>query len=101
MTIHEELNDLYRDCIARLNRMGWAVEDMAMDLELMGDEIDAANNVCRAYNGRDGSGGSTTGTTGKAAAVGDAALFAGGQPYIVDPGRQAGAAMVGAAVRLC
>ena len=100
MTIHEELNDLYRDCIARLNRMGWAVEDIVMSLELMGEEIDAANNVCRGH-GRDGSGRNPPGTTGKAAAVGDAALFAGGQPYIVDPGRQAGAAMVGAAVRLC
>ena len=76
MTIHEELNDLYRDCIARLNRMGWAVEDIVMSLELMGEEIDAANNVCRGH-GRDGSG-STPGTTGKAAAVGRTALFDGG-----------------------
>ena len=100
MTISEELNDLHGDCMARLNAMHWACVDMQMSLELMGEEIDAANNVCRGH-GRDGSGRNPPGTTGKAAAVGDAALFAGGQPYIVDPGRQAGAAMVGAALRLC
>ena len=77
MTIHEEINQLQQDCMARLNRMGWAVEDMVMSLELMGEEIDAAIDVCRGHTG-DGSGGSTPGTTGKAAAVGRTALFDGG-----------------------
>lgn len=97
--IYAELDDLHRDCIARLNRMGWAVVDMTMSMELMKEETDAAIELCRTLTPA-ASGGSAPGTTGEAAAVGHPALFACQQPYIVDAGRQAGAAMAGAGVRL-
>ena len=71
-----------------------------MSLELMGEEIDAAIDVCRGH-GRDGSGRNPPGTTGEAAAVGDAALFVREERDSLDNGRPTGAAMVGAAVRLC
>ena len=96
MTIHEELDELHRDCLARLNRMGWACVDMAMSLELMGEKIDAANTLCRTYHSRDGSGdGSTPSNPGATAAVSNQVMHGRAQPRVVDPGRPAGAAMAG------
>ena len=39
MTISEELDELHRDCMGRLNAMHWACVDMTMSLELIAEEL--------------------------------------------------------------
>ena len=99
MTLHEEIDLLHGDCVGRLNAMHWAYVDMAMHLELIGETLEDCANTLRRI-GCATSGGNHPGTTGEAAAVGNQVMHGRVQPCIVDPGRPAGAAMAGAAVRL-
>lgn len=52
-TIHQEIEQLHRQCMDDLNRMAWEVEDALLQLELIGQQLrENAGLVVRSSRGR-------------------------------------------------
>lgn len=50
--LHDEIEQLHRDCMDDLNRQAWACDDMLTELEAMGDELAAHFEAAQLRTGR-------------------------------------------------
>ena len=67
MTIHDEICDLHRDCMARINRMWWICEYLRLGLDT--EHITNDNHSVAAFGHATDHNGSETADTGTSGAT--------------------------------